>query len=101
MVNQNSSHDYFFRMEDKIQEVTAACKETLKTMISLDRRRESFTDWPLSKDVSSENMARAGWYQVGPLTTRHCVTMKELHGWEGTILLQKFSLIFLSRVLFC
>lgn len=70
-------------MEAKLHEIKDSCNVTLRDMISLDARMRSFTDWPLSKDVSVENMAKAGWYQTGPLTARHCVTMKELAGWEG------------------
>lgn len=29
-------------------------------------------------------MAKAGWYQTGPLCCRHVILMKELDGWDGT-----------------
>ena len=52
-------------------------------MIHLKEREASFTNWPFQDQMSPQNMAKAGWYQVGELSARHFITLKELDGWEG------------------
>ena len=75
----------FFRikMEEKLRALHEECQLARNTMINLSERLRSFSNWPLTGKVSKQAMAEAGWFQVGDLSARHVVTMKELGGWEG------------------
>jgi len=52
-------------------------------MLSLSKRVQSFRSWQYGEQVSPEEMAKAGWYQTGPLCCRHVISLKELDGWDG------------------
>ena len=74
-------------------------------MLSLAKRVQSFRSWPYEGQVckskssifereneqinifiiniAAEEMAKAGWYQTGPLCCRHVISLKELDGWDG------------------
>jgi len=52
-------------------------------MLSLAKRVQSFRSWPYGEQVSPEEMAKAGWYQTGPLCCRHVIVLNELDGWDG------------------
>jgi len=71
-------------MEEKLRALHEECQLARNTMINLSERLRSFSNWPLTGKVSKQAMAEAGWFQVGDLSARHVVTMKELGGWEET-----------------
>jgi len=52
-------------------------------MLSLTKRVQSFKSWPYGEKAAPEEMAKAGWYQTGPLCCRHVIALNELDGWDG------------------
>ena len=69
-------------MEAKLSDLKSLCAEGMR-MVSLTERIKSFQNWPYSGQMGIQQMAEAGWYQTGDLSTRHFITMRELDGWEG------------------